>query len=413
MVNPEYIHIILSVFGSKVTAELNRMQIEKEIVQAKQLSEKSNQAKSEFLARMSHELRTPLNAILGFSQLMKLEPHMPEAQSNHLTQISKAGQHLLELINEVLDLSKIDSGNMNYSMENIPICGFLNDMGSLFAPLAQEREIEIKTCEVPEDGEVYVFADRMRLKQVLMNLISNAIKYNREGGRVSLDWKETLNSKISIIVSDTGPGIKPEKLEKVFQPFERLEHEFSVVQGTGIGLTIAQKLVGQMRGKLSVNSILGEGSDFIIDLQKGEKRKVRGNYIKEEYDFASRTKNSREKTVLYVEDNTGNIELVEDILNSRHIKVVKALNGEKGFEQARMCEPDLILLDLQLPGINGIDLLKQLRNMEQFDSVPIFALTAHTLRSDKRTALDAGFDGYFSKPLQIKEFADTIEHALG
>ncbi len=281
MDNPEYIHIILSVFASKVKAELCRIQIEKEMVQAKQEAEKSNEAKSEFLARMSHELRTPLNAILGFTQLMQMENNVPELQGKNLLQISKAGEHLLALINEVLDLSKIDSGNMSYSLENIAIGCFLSDMASLFTPLAQERGIKIKICGDLENKEGYLIADRMRFKQVLMNLISNAIKYNRKGGEVFLDWQEIQNSKMRILVNDTGAGIEPEKLKKAFQPFERLGHEFSVVQGAGIGLTIAQKLVAQMDGELSVNSIPGEGSSFFVDLPKGKKKQVWSNYLKE------------------------------------------------------------------------------------------------------------------------------------
>ncbi len=410
--NPEYIHIILSIFGPKVAAELNRIQIEKEIVKAQEMSEKSNEAKSEFLARMSHELRTPLNAILGFSQLLGMDSEIQESQKKSLSYISSAGEHLLELINEILDLSKIDSGNMNYSLENISLGSFLENLVPLFTPLAKERDIEIKACEAPEGAEVYVFADLMRLKQVLMNLISNGIKYNREGGSVSLDWQEISNSKVRILVNDTGEGMEPEELELAFQPFERLEYEFSVVQGTGIGLSIARRLVSQMNGELSVKSIPGEGSSFFVDLPKGKKPQVFYKNLKEELNSDCNKFKARNKTVLYVEDNAANIELVEEILKSRKIDVVTALTGEEGMEQALLSKPDLILLDMRLPEMNGMDLFKQFKGTEQFDSVPIFALTADTLKSGKQATLEAGFDGYFSKPLEVKTFAETIERAL-
>ncbi len=264
---PEYIHILLSVFAGRVKGELIRMQIEEEMMRAKLESEKSNQAKSEFLARMSHELRTPLNAILGFSQLIPMQIALPEEQAQNVSQITRAGEHLLDLINEILDLTKIDSGQIGLSLEAISLSEFLKEMISLFAPMAREKSVNLE-LEADLFSSVKVFADRLRLKQVFMNLLSNAIKYNRENGRVSLSYKLVDDSLTRIFVQDTGPGIDPEKLKLVFQPFERLGQDKSHIEGTGIGLTIAKGLMEKMNGNLSATSVPGEGSCFYLDIPK-------------------------------------------------------------------------------------------------------------------------------------------------
>jgi signal transduction histidine kinase/ActR/RegA family two-component response regulator len=380
---------------------------------AKSAAEKANLAKSDFLSSMSHELRSPLNAILGFAQLMESASPPPTVnQTKSISRILQAGWYLLKLINEVLDLAVIESGKLSLSKEPVSLSELMNECQSMMEPQAQARGIRM-TFPLFENP-VFVSADRTRLKQIIINLVSNAIKYNKEQGTVVVDCAVVGSERVRIGVKDTGAGLPPEKLAQLFSPFNRLGQEAGSVAGTGIGLVVSKRLVELMGGVIGVESSVGMGSVFWFELlsteapqtaaQSGEAKAV--NQL-EGSDDAPR------RTLLYVEDNPANMELVEELIGRfPDMALVTAVNGTLSIEIARATQPEVILMDINLPGINGIKALKILREDRGTAHIPVIALSANAMPRDIEKGLEAGFFRYLTKPIQINDFIGTLKEAM-
>lgn len=385
-----------------------------ELKKAKNVAEKANLAKSDFLSNMSHELRTPLSAILGFAQLIEASnPPPTPTQKRSVDQILQAGWYLLELINEILDLTLIESGKLSLFIEPVSLLELIRECKTMIEPQALKRHI---TLHFPDfNNAVIVKADQTRLKQVLINLLSNAVKYNRENGSVIVTCFECSPGRIRVCVEDTGEGIPPEKISQLFQPFNRLGKENSSEEGTGIGLVMTKRLIELMGGKINVASTMGEGSVFWIDLdlsvqtQDSEKQQMESIHVKLKQIANDATK----KTLLYVEDNAANLMLIEDIVSARtDITLLSAPDGYKGIELARTAQPDLILMDINLPGINGTEALKILATDPITAHIPVIALSANAIPRDIEKGLDVGFFRYLTKPIKINEFMNTLDVAL-
>jgi CheY-like chemotaxis protein len=391
--------------------ELRR--VEAELNEAKATAEAANLAKSDFLSSMSHELRTPLNAILGFAQLMQSDSPAPSPdQKVSIDQILQAGWYLLALINEVLDLSLIESGKMTLSPEPVSVGDVLSHCKSMMEPLAQKRGI---TLDFPEFGApCFVLADCTRLQQVFVNLLSNAIKYNRLNGWVTVECVPQPRGQIRISVRDTGMGLTPEKLQQLYQPFNRLGQEAGVEQGTGIGLVVTKRLVEAMQGTLGVESRIDAGTTFWIDLNATDASHIdfeAGNGISHPSIHANDSIPSR--TVLYVEDNPANLKLVEMLVARRaDLKLLTAGTGDLGIDLARAHQPDVILMDINLPGINGIKALALLRGDSTTADIPVVALSANASPRDIERGLTAGFMKYLTKPIKVDELMATLDLVL-
>ncbi len=377
---------------------------------AKEKAEKANYAKSEFLSKMSHELRTPLNAILGFAQLFNISKKDPltKWQKQNIQHILKAGGHLLDLINEVLDLSKIESGNLEVLNDDVLLNSLIEEVVYLVRPIGEQKQISVIN-EVPEDRKVWVKGDLIRLKQALLNLASNGIKYNNPEGVVKID-AITQNGQVIVKVQDSGIGIPEDKLKEVFEPFSRLEIETSPVEGTGIGLSITKKLIELMNGSLKVSSRLGEGSLFEIELIAGMAGKEEVPIKVEETETAEHVPGAEFfKSILYVEDNPSNLALIKRILSIYpNIKLFTAPEAKMGIELARGHRPDLILMDINLPGMDGITAMKQLKKYDETKNIPVFALSANAMQSDIRKAMQCGFVEYITKPVDVNLFLKSV-----
>jgi signal transduction histidine kinase/ActR/RegA family two-component response regulator len=388
--------------------ESERNEAENALLVAKRELEDSNQAKSEFLARMSHELRTPLNSILGFSQVLNTDPDEPltQSQKDSVRQILKAGWHLLALINEVLDLARIESGKLQLSIESVGVEQIVREALTLIAPLAEKHQVKV-VDETKELRRLYVMADRTRLKQVLLNLLSNGVKYNKAGGTVTLTGAQRDGGRLVLSVTDTGAGLTEEERGMLFTPFQRLRARADI-EGAGMGLAITKRLIELMGGTVGVESEPGNGSRFFFELSIGDKPAVEG----EETDpslIIART-DANEVTLLHVEDNPANRALVSRILERRpHISILAADTAEKGIELARTRDPDLIVLDINLPGMDGFQALELLRAYPDTKHIPIIALSANAMPSEVRRGLEAGFLSYLTKPVDVKEFLRTID----
>ena len=387
----------------------DRKRTESELISAREEADRANRAKSDFLSSMSHELRTPMNAILGFGQLMEYDSELPEEHQDSVKEILKAGEHLLTLINEVLDLAKIESGNIDLSLEPVELLPVIEECQSLVSSLSQKRQIKIDTEAVRPFS---VRADRTRLKQVLLNLLSNAIKYNKCGGKVWLETVPGRDDRLQLRVTDTGPGISEAKLLELFQPFNRLGADASEIEGTGIGLTITQRIMEMMGGSVGVNSEPGVGSTFWLDLPlEGDTDGSAGELIDSSGvgEWNTQTGEQQIRTILYVEDNPANLKLVSQILSRvSHLRLLTAHTGGLGLELAQTRHPDLILLDINLPGMDGYQVLEALRADDNLRTTPVVAITANAMPRDIRRGQAAGFSDYLTKPLNIKEFLDTI-----
>ena len=384
-----------------------------ELEGARSVAEIANLAKSEFLSSMSHELRSPLNAILGFAQLMESDSPPPgPAQKESIAQILQAGWHLLKLINEILDLAVIESGKVSLSPESVSLSEVMSECQSMMEPQAQKRGITMTFSKFAK--AVFVRADRTRLKQIVINLLSNAIKYNKEQGTVAVTCSESSPNRIRISVSDSGEGLTPEKLAQLFQPFNRLGQEARGVAGTGIGLVVTKRLAELMEGVLGVESTVGVGSVFWCELAETSAPQVSVHDKEADvYTAPQVLTGAKVRTVLYVEDNPANLELVEQII-SRHsnIKLLTAINGSIGIEVAVASQPDVILMDINLPGISGFEAMKILHDNMATAHIPIVALSANAMPRDIERGIEAGFYRYLTKPIKVKEFMDTLNAAL-
>jgi PAS domain S-box-containing protein len=390
-----------------------------ELESAKVVAEKANLAKSEFLSRMSHELRSPLNAILGFAQLMGSETPPPTpGQRASIDQILHAGWYLLELINEILDLAVIESGQLSMSVEPVSLGEVLLECQAMIEQQGQKRGLTLAFPRL--DRPSFVLADRIRLKQVLINLLSNAIKYNLPGGQVVVDCSGSTPERTRIRVADTGPGLTPAQQAQLFQPFNRLGQEASAEEGTGIGLVVSKLLVELMGGAIGVESTVGVGSVFWFDLAAsaapapgGEATASAGSTAAPEAPpAAAAPSGAPPRTLLYVEDNTANLLLVEQLV-ARHpeLRLLSALDGARGIELARRRRPDVILMDINLPGIGGIEALGILRADPLTAHIPVLAISANAMPGDIRKGLEAGFFRYLTKPIDLDELVAALEAA--
>ena len=388
-----------------------RARIERALVLAKDEADRANRAKSEFLSRMSHELRTPLNAILGFGQLLQRQKPT-DAQRGHIGYILNAGRHLLDLINEVLDISRIEAGRLQLSLEPVRVCDVLSETIDLMRPLAAERAIELSTpTEI--NAEDFAQADSQRLKQVLLNLLTNAVKYTPMGGNVTISCNTSGTDKIRIVVSDTGEGIPAEKISRLFTPFDRLGAEQSEVEGTGLGLTLSQRLLEAMHGTIGVSSTVGRGSTFWIELPRTQSpfegialQKQKGGPTK------ALSTMTEKRSVLYIEDNLSNLSLIEQILDEQpEIELMTAMQGKVGLELARQHSPDLILLDLHLPDLPGWEVLAQLQKNEATRQIPVVVISADATARQIDRIMSAGARAYLTKPLDVDEFFRVVETA--
>ena len=379
------------------------------LIKAKQEAEYANKAKSEFLSSMSHELRTPMNAILGFSQLLQLEESFSDEQKDNVNEIINAGKHLLTLINEVLDLAKVESGQIDMSLESIEVNSIIKDCFTLIKTLADKRNIKITHSCLQN---IAVRADYTRLKQALLNLLSNAIKYNRENGSIMVEVLLKDDKHIAILVKDTGSGIPETRLPELFQPFNRLEAETSDIEGTGIGLTITQRIIEMMGGRVGVESEVGIGSTFWIELP-------RVTSIESESDILTANdglhfhKTDVQHTLLYIEDNPANLKLVEQILGQRsNIHLLTAHTHELGIELTKAREPELILLDINMPGKNGYQVMEIIKADKHLQAIPVIAVSANAMLSDIKRGKDAGFTDYITKPLNVNRLLDIVDKCL-
>jgi PAS domain S-box-containing protein len=396
------VHAAAVVAGTRDVTERTRLLHDLEL--ARVSAEEANRSKNEFLSRMSHELRTPLNAVLGFAQLLDMEA-TSASEREASAHIIKAGQHLLALIDEVLDIARIETGHMLLSVEPVNVAEVITEVLALTRSIAAERGIQIPTTAAAGCG-CFVRADRQRLKQVLLNLVVNAIKYNRDGGAVAIGCDQSAAGMIQLSVTDTGAGIDAADLERLFTPFERLGAEQSSVEGTGLGLALSKRLVDVMGGSIGVRSQPGRGSSFWIELEITASPVVEPAFET----TAATTPEGQRRTVLYIEDNLSNVQLVERILQRRpHVELLVAMQGQLGLELARQHHPDLVLVDLNLPDLDGETVLRRLRAEPEMRNVPVVVLSADATPGQVARLRSAGADDYVTKPLDVARFLRLVD----
>lgn len=390
-----------------------RREIEKALRLSEEVAATASRAKSEFLSSMSHELRTPMNSILGFAQLLGTEPDAPltDNQERFVKQILKAGTHLLSLIDQVLDLARIEAGKMTLSIEPVRLTPLLEETLSMVQYLAAQKHVAPITVEV---GELRVAADYGRLKQVILNLLSNAIKYNREGGRISV-VATSGDGQVRIAVEDTGLGIPDDRLGELFQPFSRLGFESAAVEGTGIGLSLSKRLVEAMGGRIGVTSTAGSGSTFWVVLPAAESAAENSRAPDSDGGKAAGSLSKLDgKTMIYIEDNPANVLLMEELVKRFDgVRLLTAHTAEIGIALAEQESPDLIIMDINLPGIDGFAALARLRSQSATRDIPIIALSANAMPSAIERGIAAGFHSYHTKPIQLEAFSRAIGDLLG
>jgi signal transduction histidine kinase/ActR/RegA family two-component response regulator len=401
---------ILAGLAGVVVEQCESRRKECELAAAKEEAESANRSKGEFLSRVSHELRTPMNAILGFTQLLEMED-LSELQRSNVSRILRAGKHLLNLLNEVLEISRIDAGRLAVEMEPVKIAEVIHEASELVQPLLAERGIRLEIDAPPPAAET-VLADPQKLAQVILNLLSNAIKYNREKGEIAVTH-QIAGDHLQINVRDTGNGIPAALVPKLFHPFERLEADRTKTPGTGLGLALSKRMVELMGGSVGVESVPGEGSTF---------------WIRVALSVAAAAPNPVEEprveppaagpTVLYIEDTVVSIHLINGILKRRtidgdtRVRLISAMQGHLGIEMARLHAPDLILLDLHLPDISGIQVLDRLKSDDRTSAIPVVVLTADALPGTEAQVLAAGAAACLSKPVDVPTFLATITSIL-
>jgi PAS domain S-box-containing protein len=375
---------------------------------AKDQAEQANRAKSEFLSRMSHELRTPLNSVLGFGELLEMDD-LDADQRESVRHIMKGGRHLLDLINEVLDIARIESGRMALSLEPVSVREVVEETVELVRPLAAEAGIRL--VSEPIDGHTFVLADRQRLKQVLLNLLSNAVKFNRPEGSVTVRYEDSPEDRLRISVTDEGPGIAPELAHRLFVPFERLGADRDGIQGTGLGLALSRGLAEAMGGTISLESTPGIGSMFAVELLRAEAEAFYQDV--DDFSAAEAVSSGRPSTLLYVEDNSANFKLIERALTHRpNVRLLGAIQGSLGLELARQHQPDVVLLDLNLPDIPGDEVLRLLRADPRTAEIPVVVLSADATPGQIRKLMAAGAVDYLTKPLEVRRFLETLDKIL-
>lgn len=369
-------------------------------------AERADQAKNEYLSRMSHELRTPLNAIIGFGQLLEtedLEPH----QRDDAKHIVAAGRHLLDLINEILDISRIDAGDLAISPEPVVLADLVTDVLSLIRPLAEERQVKLQT-DIDALQGLAVLADQTRLKQVLLNLLSNAIKYNRPGGTATVSQQQAGPERVRVLITDEGAGIAPDRIERLFVPFDRLGAETSDVPGTGLGLALSRKLAELMGGSITVDSELGRGTTFAVELRASEPPRDRAPTPTHD-GVRSPPAISATTTIIYIEDNASNIRLVEQALaREPGVRLIPAMHAALGLELIRRHHPDLILLDLHLPDTPGEEVLRRVRADPATRDIPVVVLSADATNRQIARLLENGAHDYLTKPFDLRRFLELI-----
>ena len=381
---------------------------------AREAAERASAAKSEFLSSMSHELRTPLNAILGFAQLLERDRKNPLAprQLERLHHVLRGGEHLLRLIDDVLDLATIEAGGITISVEPVSVADVLGEVVSTLEPMATRSEITIAPLELPA-GLPRVLADRTRLAQILMNFGSNAIKYGKPGGRVRFDIG-TDPALVRITVVDDGIGIPPDKQDRIFEPFQRAGQETGPIEGTGIGLTISKRLARLMRGAVGFTSTIAVGSEFWIEIPRLPDAAVEPGVRRREPGTESPlSAGHAEHRIVYIEDNPSNIAFMRDLMSElASVELITAATAELGLELVRAHQPAAVIMDINLPGMSGFDALKRLKEWPETRHIPVIALSAAALTRDTSRALDAGFYRYLTKPVRVAELTRVLEEIL-
>ncbi|BDE74799.1 MAG: hybrid sensor histidine kinase/response regulator [Bacteroidetes bacterium 13_1_20CM_4_60_6] len=398
---------------ARMEAAQARLLMNADLAHAKQVAEKANLAKSEFLSSMSHELRSPLNAILGFAQLLDSgSPAPTPPQKESIDQVLVAGWYLLALINEILDLSLIESGKLSLSPESMALADVLTDCQAMIEPQARKSGIAVMFPGLACPH--FVKADRTRVKQVLVNLLSNAIKYNRPGGSVKIACHDAGTGRVRVTFEDTGPGLPPEKLAQLFQPFNRLGQESGTEEGTGIGLVVSKRLIELMGGAIGAMSTVGVGSTFWIELDAAAAPELGSDFARlEPLPRARGDANAPRQTLLCVEDNPANLLLIEKLIARRpDIRLLSARDAERGIQIARSRQPDVILMDINLPGMSGLEALRALAGDARTSCMPVIALSANAMARDIEKGLEAGFFRYLTKPIKVDKFMETLDSAM-
>lgn len=383
-----------------------------QLEEAKIAADKAHQVKSAFLSGMSHELRSPLNAILGFAQLLETgNPPPTDNQKARLQQIIKAGWYLLDLINQLLDLAVIESGKLTLTKESVSLNEIIFECQEMIAPMAQTRDIQINFSRL--DIPFYIDGDRIRLKQVLINLLSNAIKYNREHGSVTLNYALTTARRIRLGITDTGNGLSPDQLAQLFQPFNRLGQENGSVHGSGIGLVVSKYMVEMMGGAIGVKSTEGVGSEFWIELIQADNCLIADEKPRRAVVELQALEELQDYTLLYMGDNPANLLLVEHIISDYpSLRMLSARDSSCGVALARTHLPAVILMDINLPGMSGIEAMRILRRDRTTAHIPVIAVSAHAMPHDIELGLEAGFFRYISKPINVNQLLNTLDDAL-
>jgi nitrogen-specific signal transduction histidine kinase len=379
----------------------------------------SSNHKSSFISSMNHELRTPMNAVLGFAQMLEINQQEPltDKQKSAVEHILRNGNHLLELIDQMLELNKIDAGTLPLNMEDIPARDVFDEATYLIRARANNEEIRIIDDTVDHDTPL-LWTDSTRLIQVLLNLMTNAIKYNREGGSVTLSCREVPERMLRISVADDGLGIPEALQDHLFEPFERLGHELGQIDGSGIGLSITRQIVEMLRGDIGFESVQDEGSTFWVDIPLSNQQSGQVKKSEEPQEILVADDNlikgdGTARTVLYIEDNPDNLHLVEAIIAQfSNVELLSAPNAVIGYDLSTSKRPDLILMDINLPGMSGVQALKRLRDTRETRHIQVIAVTSNSLPQDIAAGLKAGFDAYITKPIKISELIRTVDQLL-